>query len=71
MKWTVDDSEQVDGQNDEMGVKKRGRWRRKGSRRDERAMEKRVSWCAFLRYYAKKKACAAKWTWSKERGKGA
>jgi len=54
-----------------MGVKKRGPWKRKGSRRDERVKEKRESWCAFLCYCAKKRACAAKRTWTKERGKGA
>jgi hypothetical protein len=43
VKWTADDLEQVDGENYEMGVKKRGRWKRKGSRRDEKVMEKRES----------------------------
>ncbi len=52
-----------------MGVKKRGRWMRKGSRLEERAKEKRENWCAFLCYYAKKRACVAKQTWSKERWK--
>jgi hypothetical protein len=70
MKWTVDYLEQVDGKNYGMGVKRRGRWKRKGSH-DERVVEKRESWCAFLCYYAKKRACAAKRTraWSKERGR--
>ena len=71
MKWTADDLEQVDGQNYGMGVKKRGRWKRKGRRHGERVKGKRESWCAFLCYYAKKRACAAKRTRSKERGKGA
>lgn len=53
MKWTADDLEQVDGKNYGMGVKRRGRWKRKGSRRDERVTEKRESWCAFLCYCAK------------------
>ena len=51
-------------------MKERGRWKRKGSRRDERVKEKRENWCAFSCYYAKKRACAAKRARSKERGKG-
>lgn len=47
MKWTADDLKQVDGKNHGMGVKKRGRWKRKGNRRDEKEKEKRGSWCAF------------------------
>jgi hypothetical protein len=62
MKWTVADLEPVDGKNDGMGVKKRGRWKKKGNRRDEKEKEKRENWCAFLYYYAKKRACAAKRT---------
>lgn len=71
MKWTADDLEQVDGKNYGMIVRRRGRWKKKGSRRDERVKEKRESWCAFSCYYAKKRACVAKRTWSKEREKGA
>lgn len=71
MKWTADDLEQVDGKNYGMSVKRRDRWKRRGNRRDGRVKQKRESWCAFLCYYAKKRACAAKRTWTKERGKGA
>jgi hypothetical protein len=63
--------EQVDGKNYGMDVKRRGRWKRRGSQRDERVKQKRESWCAFLCCYAKKRACVAKRTWTKERGKGA
>lgn len=62
MKWMADCLEQVDGKNDGMCVKRRGRWKRKGSQHDERVMEKRESWCAFLCYCARKRACAAKRT---------